>query len=68
MLSLRFQKKQLPWLTNWQHFGKGEYILGFEPGTNPPIGQLKAKEQNELILLEPGESRSYTCELELLEK
>tara|TARA_R110002050_G_scaffold16719_1_gene50424 strand:- start:63126 stop:64160 length:1035 start_codon:yes stop_codon:yes gene_type:complete len=67
-LSLRFQKKQLPWLTNWQHFGKGEYVLGLEPGTNPPIGQLKAKEQDELILLEPGETRSYTCEVALLEK
>ncbi len=67
-LYLRFQKKQLPWLTNWQHFGKGEYVVGFEPGTNPPIGQIKAKEQNELTLLKPRESRKYNCELELIEK
>lgn len=67
-LNFRFQKKQLPWLTNWQHFGKGEYVLGFEPGTNPPIGQIKAREKGELLLLEPGESRSYDCELQILEK
>ena len=65
-LALRFQKSQLPWLTNWQHWGKGEYITGLEPGTNPPIGQAKARAQNELIHLAPGESRAYDLELEVL--
>ncbi len=65
-VALRFQKKQLPWLSNWQHWGKGEYVTGLEPGTHPPIGQAKAREQNELILLAPGESRSYEVELEVL--
>lgn len=65
-LALRFQKKQLPWLTNWQHWGKGEYVTGLEPGTNPPIGQAKAREQNELIYLAPGESRTYDLEIEVI--
>ncbi|WP_162055091.1 aldose 1-epimerase family protein [Pontibacter pamirensis] len=65
-LALRFQKKQLPWLTNWQHWGRGEYVTGLEPGTNPPIGQAKAREQNELIYLSPGESRTYNLEIEVL--
>ncbi|RDV13495.1 DUF4432 family protein [Pontibacter diazotrophicus] len=64
-LALRFQKKQLPWLTNWQHWGRGEYVTGLEPGTNPPIGQAKAREQNELIHLSPGESRTYDLEIEV---
>ena len=62
---LQFQKKQLPWLTNWQHWGKGEYVMGFEPGTNPPIGQAKARKQGDLILLAPGESRSYDLQLQV---
>lgn len=66
-LAIRFRKKQLPWLTNWQHWGKDEYVTGIEPGTNPPIGQAKARAENQLIQLAPGESRSYDLELEVLE-
>jgi len=66
-LVMRFQKKQLPWLTNWQHWGKGEYVTGIEPGTHPPIGQAKARAQQELIFLQPGEIRSYDIEIEVLE-
>jgi galactose mutarotase-like enzyme len=65
-VAMRFQKTQLPWLTNWQHWGTEEYVTGLEPGTNPPIGQAKARKENQLILLEPGESRSYDVELEVL--
>ncbi|MEM8966213.1 MAG: aldose 1-epimerase family protein [Bacteroidota bacterium] len=65
-VALRFPKKQLPWLTNWQHWGKGEYVTGLEPGTNPPIGQAKARTDNTLIQLEPGESRKYSLEIEVL--
>lgn len=65
---LKFKKSQMPWLTNWQHWGKGEYVTGLEPGTHPPIGQAKAREQHTLIFLEPGETRSYDLEIEVLEK
>jgi hypothetical protein len=66
-LSLRFKKEQLPWLINWQHWGKNEYVTGLEPSTNPLIGQAKAREQNELIFLQPGETRTYDLELEVLQ-
>jgi hypothetical protein len=65
-VALRFQKSQLPWLTNWQHWGKGEYVTGIEPGTHPPIGQAKARKQSTLLFLEPGESRTYDVEVEVL--
>lgn len=66
-VTIRFQKAQLPWLTNWQHWGKGEYVTGIEPGTHPPIGQAKAREQGTLIMLEPGETRLYELEIKLNE-
>ncbi len=65
-MALRFQKSQLPWLINWQHWGKGEYVTGLEPTTNPLIGQAKAREQNELLFLAPGEIKSYDLEIEIL--
>lgn len=63
---LRFRKDQLPWLTNWQHWGEGEYVTGLEPGTNPPIGQAKARQENTLTYLAPGEKRVYDLEIEVL--
>lgn len=65
-LALRFSKSQLPCLTNWQHWGKGEYVTGLEPGTNPPSGQARARAENKLIFLEPGESRTYDLEFEII--
>lgn len=67
-LTLKFPKKQLPWLINWQHWGKGEYVTALEPATNPPIGQAKAREKNELIFLQPGETRTYDIEIEILDQ
>ncbi len=66
-VGLRFNKKQLPWLTNWQHWGQGEYVTAIEPGTNPPIGQAQAREQNLLIHLAPGETRTYDLKIEVME-
>lgn len=66
-LALRFNKSQLPWLTNWQHWGKDEYVTGLEPGTNPPIGQGKARQDQELIFLKPGEMRAYDLDMEVME-
>ena len=62
-LHIRFKKQQLPWLINWQHWGKGEYVTGLEPSTNALIGQAKARELKQLVFLEPGESRKYDLEI-----
>jgi hypothetical protein len=66
-MALYFQKAQLPWLTNWQHWGKGEYVTGLEPGTNPPIGQTAARQQNQLVEIAPGGKKSYDVELRVLD-
>ena len=65
-MTLQFRKSQLPWLTNWQHWGRGEYVTGLEPGTNPPVGQSQARKDGTLIFLEPGESRAYDLEMEVV--
>jgi hypothetical protein len=67
-LDLKFKKRELPWLINWQHWGKGEYVTGLEPATHPPVGQVKAKEQGTIIYLEPGERRNYNLEFEVITK
>lgn len=64
-LKLRFKKEQLPWLTNWQHWGRDEYVTALEPGTHPPIGQSAARKEGVLIFMEPGETRNYDLEIEI---
>jgi hypothetical protein len=58
-VALKFNKQALPWMTNWQHWGKGEYVTGLEPGTHPPIGQAKARANRTLIFIAPGDSLQY---------
>jgi len=65
-LVMKYKRKQLPWLTNWQHWGVGEYVTALEPGTNPPIGQGKARKQKRLTHIEPGKSRTYDLEITVL--
>ena len=65
-LALHFNKQQLPCLTNWQHWGRGEYMTGLEPGTHPPVGQTRARAENQLIILQPGEKRMYDLEIQIL--
>ncbi|MDN3689675.1 aldose 1-epimerase family protein [Cyclobacterium jeungdonense] len=65
-LRMTFDKRQLPNLVNWQHWGENEYVTALEPGTHPPIGQAKAREEGSLILLKPGEKRTYDLMLDVL--
>lgn len=60
---MRYKKKQLPILTNWQHFGLGEYVNGLEPGTNSPFYPDKKK-----IFLKPGQSKQFELEFEIENK
>lgn len=64
-VKVHFQKNQLPHLTNWQHWGKGEYVTGLEPGTNTPIGQANAQAENQLIFLKPNETRAFDLEIKV---
>lgn len=65
-VKMRFKKDQLPWLTNWQHFGKNEYVVGLEPGTHPPIGSERAAREQTLLYIDPGQTRLYQLDLEVL--
>ncbi|MES2797021.1 MAG: aldose 1-epimerase family protein [Bacteroidota bacterium] len=65
-VKMHFQKDQLPWLTNWQHLADNEYVTGIEPGTNPPIGQVVAREEGTLIFLKPGEKKVYDLKLDII--
>lgn len=58
-----FNNQQLPFHFIWRMLGEGVYTVGIEPSTNRTGGRLDARERGELIILEPGEGRSYDLEL-----
>jgi hypothetical protein len=65
-LKISFKKEQLPWLINWQHWGKNEYVTGLEPATHLPIGQSAARKEGTLIFLYPYETCEYELEMEII--
>lgn len=60
-LKMSYPKKELPYFTNWQHFGMGEYVTGLEPGTVPPLDPKRRA-----VKIAPGRSISYFLRLRIL--
>jgi hypothetical protein len=67
-LRLSFDTTTLPYLNEWKSMGEGLYVLGIEPMNCPYIKDLdQVSAQNLLPTLDPGETRSYSLEIEVVE-
>lgn len=64
---LRYSTREFPYFFQWRYLAAGTYVLGLEPSTNGFQGRDGARAGGELTILEPGESRGYRTELELVE-
>ena len=63
-----YDKASLPHLFQWKMMGEGTYVLGIEPGNSSGIeGRATARQRDDLPHLQPGESRRYVLELEVVE-
>lgn len=47
-------------------FRQNEYVVGLEPGTHPPVGSDRARQEGTMLYIEPGETRSYQLDMEIL--
>lgn len=66
-LRLSYDKTYLPYLFQWKMLGQGIYVLGVEPGNSSAIeGRAVARQRNDLPHLQPGETRDYQLEIEVL--
>ncbi len=61
-----FKKQQLPHPFIWRMLGEQHYVVALEPSTNRVAGRLDARQRDELIMLNAGESRHYHLELGVL--
>ena len=65
-LAMRWPTGQLPYLTQWKNTRQGIYVNGVEPGNCVPEGQNRARKSGRLVMLEPGESREFRLQLDVL--
>ncbi|MGH7708803.1 MAG: aldose 1-epimerase family protein [Vulcanimicrobiaceae bacterium] len=67
-LSIRFDPMQLPAIFSWRMLGVKTYVMAVEPANCPTIeGRVAAGERGTLPMLEPGETRTYELEFEVLD-
>ncbi len=64
---IRYRKNDLDYLNEWKQMGEGDYVFGWEPSNCLPEGREKARSNNRLPYLEPGETREYRFEIGVLE-
>lgn len=65
-VALRYDQGVFPNFFQWRYLDAGNYVLGLEPSTNGLGGRAGARENGELVILEPGETRTYEQELAVL--
>jgi hypothetical protein len=64
-----YKTDELPYLMEWKMMGEGAYVIGIEPANcNGLGGRAATRGAGHLPLLKPGESRSYSLELEVVSK
>jgi galactose mutarotase-like enzyme len=65
-LQIEWDTTYEPYLTQWKNFRRGVYVCGVEPGNCVPEGQNRARGTGRLVLLEPGEQRTFANKLTVL--
>lgn len=66
-LRWKYEATALPYLMEWKMMGEGAYVVGIEPANcNGLGGRASTRETEQLPIIEPGESRRYSIELEVI--
>lgn len=64
-LSIQYNTEELPFFTQWKMLGKGEYVLGLEPGNCTPDGRDVMRKNGKLAYLKPGEEATQQITIQL---
>ena len=63
----KFPFKEMPVITHWQHFHRGTYVTGIEPGNVSMLGRAWNRQHGYLKHIRPGEVREFHLEIGVLE-
>ncbi|HIG15947.1 MAG TPA: DUF4432 family protein [Candidatus Handelsmanbacteria bacterium] len=66
-LTWTFPRREIPILNQWQHFHKGTYVTGVEPGNCSVLGRAWNRKHDTLEHLAPGAIRDFHLELGVLD-
>jgi hypothetical protein len=64
-LHLSWATENLPKLVEWRMAGAGEHVLGIEPTNCSVLGRAAARTEGSLVMLAPGEAKTFAMTLEL---
>ena len=62
-----FPQKEMPLVTHWQHFHRGTYVTGIEPGNVSMLGRAWNRKNGYMQYIEPDETRDFHLEIGVLE-
>lgn len=63
-----YSTESLPYLMQWKMMGEGAYVLGIEPANCDGLsGRAETRAKGNLPILEPGETRVYQIDLEVIQ-
>jgi hypothetical protein len=65
-LGIEFDRRQLPYLLQWQNFQAGSYSIAIEPSTFHALGRPHAEAHGELTWLKHGDERTYDLRFSVL--
>ena len=63
----KFKRNEIPIVNQWQHFHKGTYVTGIEPGNCSVLGRAWNRKHKTLQHIEPGEVREFNVEIGILD-
>jgi hypothetical protein len=63
----KFPVAELPILNHWQHFHRGTYVTGIEPGNASVLGRKWNREHGTLQYIDPNEIRHFHLEIGVLD-
>jgi hypothetical protein len=66
-LALKFSVDTLPVMAEWKMMGAGDYVVGMEPCNVDLLARSELRARGLLPLLQPGERREMTVEIEILD-
>ena len=66
-VSIRYDHAAMPRYIEWRMMGEGQYAVGVEPCTNG-FGREQVRQAGELIVLQPGDRRTYRTRLGIIGK
>ena len=66
-LTIKYNKEELPFLTEWKCMDEGQYVLGFEPANCHVMGMAWEGKNSTLEYMEPGQVKKNSLTFSVLD-